>query len=55
MNRRRIVLGMLLAIAYFASALVTCFPQFPAVALSRFGAVLHLLVMPVAVMGTSGN
>jgi hypothetical protein len=41
--------GMLLAIAYFAAALVTCFPQFPASALGRFGAVLHFLIMPGAV------
>ena len=42
--------GMLLAIGYFVAALVTCFPQFPAIALGRLGAVLHFVVMPLAVL-----
>ena len=48
------LVSMLLAVAYFAAALATCFPQFPVVLLGRFGAILHLFVMPIVVVSICG-
>lgn len=42
--------GMFLAVVYFAAAFVTCLPQFPVVALQRWGTVLHFVIMPGSVV-----